>query len=194
MLFNNIRLSFCLSASKLNNKMADKKRLRASVACHGSLFPGTCRYRHGEPVLCHVQGNWENERTKNIETQTVKLLDLEARRWRDSCVISRTWIYTYACAMWSAMIRCDGGEGWNFVYKLTFKPYTILTSHSRVFRIEEKPYIGPTQLRIHWVLMTFPSGVKWQCYESNHPPPSSTEVKNGGVITPLPHTSPFRGT
>jgi hypothetical protein len=32
-----------------------------------------------------------------------------------------------------------------------------------------------------------PLGVKWPGREADHSPPSSTEVKNGGAIPPLPH-------
>jgi hypothetical protein len=31
-------------------------------------------------------------------------------------------------------------------------------------------------------------GVKWQGPEGDHSPPSSAEVKNDGLIPPLPHT------
>jgi hypothetical protein len=44
MLFNNIRLSFCLSTKKLKNKMADNKRLRASLACYRRPFLGHVSY------------------------------------------------------------------------------------------------------------------------------------------------------
>jgi hypothetical protein len=33
--------------------------------------------------------------------------------------------------------------------------------------------------------------LEWR--EADHSPPSSAEVKNGGAITPLPHTSSWRG-
>jgi hypothetical protein len=36
-------------------------------------------------------------------------------------------------------------------------------------------------------------GVKRQEHETDHLPPSSTEVKNGGAISPLLYTSSWRG-
>lgn len=35
----------------------------------------------------------------------------------------------------------------------------------------------------------FPQGVKYKGREAGHPPPSSSEVKNSGIIPPFPHTS-----
>jgi hypothetical protein len=35
-------------------------------------------------------------------------------------------------------------------------------------------------------------GVNWQGPEADLSPPSSAEVKNGGVIPPLPHMSSWR--
>jgi hypothetical protein len=37
------------------------------------------------------------------------------------------------------------------------------------------------------------AGVKRLRREADHSPPSSAEVKNGGSIPPLPHTSSWRG-
>jgi hypothetical protein len=37
----------------------------------------------------------------------------------------------------------------------------------------------------------FPLGVKQQGCEADHSPSSTEEVKDGGVICPLPHTSSF---
>jgi hypothetical protein len=47
-----------------------------------------------------------------------------------------------------------------------------------------RPALGPTQLTVQWV-----SVVKRQRREADHSPPSDTEVKNGGVIPPLPPVS-----
>jgi hypothetical protein len=40
---------------------------------------------------------------------------------------------------------------------------------------------------------TVSPGVKRQGSEAYHSPPSSTGIKNGGAIFPLPHTSSRRG-
>jgi hypothetical protein len=38
----------------------------------------------------------------------------------------------------------------------------------------------------------FPLGVKRPLHEVDHSSPSNAEVKNGGAISPLPHTSSWR--
>jgi hypothetical protein len=48
---------------------------------------------------------------------------------------------------------------------------------------------GPTQLPIQWLAGVLSVGVKLQEREADHSPPCSAEVKNGGVIFPLPHMS-----
>jgi hypothetical protein len=37
------------------------------------------------------------------------------------------------------------------------------------------------------------TGVKLQAREADHLPQSSSEVKNGGTVSPLPHISSWRG-
>jgi hypothetical protein len=46
---------------------------------------------------------------------------------------------------------------------------------------------------IQWVSGLFSPGVKRQGREADHSPPSSAEVKKGGAILSLPHTSSWRG-
>jgi hypothetical protein len=47
---------------------------------------------------------------------------------------------------------------------------------------------GPPNLLSNWYRVLFP-GVKRPKSEAERYPPSNDEVKNGGNITPLPHTS-----
>jgi hypothetical protein len=47
-----------------------------------------------------------------------------------------------------------------------------------------KPALGPTHLPIQWV-----QEIKRPWRETDHFPPYSLEVKNGGSIPPLPHKS-----
>jgi hypothetical protein len=49
--------------------------------------------------------------------------------------------------------------------------------------------LGSTQAPIHWVAGAHSPGVKRQVRETDHSPPPSTEVKNGGARPSLPHTS-----
>jgi hypothetical protein len=54
--------------------------------------------------------------------------------------------------------------------------------------------LGPTQPFIQWVPGAFSREVKRPGREVDHSPPSSAEVKDGGTIPSLPHTSSWRGT
>jgi hypothetical protein len=49
--------------------------------------------------------------------------------------------------------------------------------------------LGPTQPPIQWVFGTISPGIKQPGHEADHSPPSSAEVKNGGVIPLVPHTT-----
>jgi hypothetical protein len=57
----------------------------------------------------------------------------------------------------------------------------------------QRPYRlwGPFSLISNGYRAVFP-GVKQPGREADHSPPSSAEVKNGGAILPLPHTSSWR--
>jgi hypothetical protein len=55
-----------------------------------------------------------------------------------------------------------------------------------------RPAVGPTQPPIQWVPVAPSPWVKLQRREADNSPPSSAEVKNGGSIPPLPHTSSRR--
>jgi hypothetical protein len=56
-----------------------------------------------------------------------------------------------------------------------------------------RPALGPTHLRIHWVQSALRLGLKQPVREAAHSPPSSAEVKNGGPIPSLLHTSSWGG-
>jgi hypothetical protein len=57
---------------------------------------------------------------------------------------------------------------------------------SDIFRVGRQE---PTQPPIQWVPGALSPGVKRQGREADHSLPSSAEVKNGGAISPLLHTS-----
>jgi hypothetical protein len=63
-----------------------------------------------------------------------------------------------------------------------------------VFSTESRPTLGPSEPRIRWVLITPSQKIKRQEHKADHSPPSSAEVKNGGDISPFPHTSSWCGT
>jgi hypothetical protein len=74
------------------------------------------------------------------------------------------------------------------------KPKTY--QHSYVFLAEAndfsqsyRPAMGPTQPPIKWVPATFFRRVKRTEREGDHSHVFSAEIKNGGVLSPLPHMS-----
>jgi hypothetical protein len=60
------------------------------------------------------------------------------------------------------------------------------------FSIAFRPALGPTQPPIQHVPEVISPGVQQSEREGDHSPPTSAEVKNGGAIPPLPHTSSWR--
>jgi hypothetical protein len=61
-----------------------------------------------------------------------------------------------------------------------------------LFSTASRLTLGPTQAPIQLVLGAIFPGVNWLRREADHSPPSSAEVKKGGSIPPLPHTSSWR--
>jgi hypothetical protein len=55
-----------------------------------------------------------------------------------------------------------------------------------------RPLLVPTQPTIQWAPGAVSPGVKRLGSEADHSPPTSAEVKNGGAIPSLPHTSSWR--
>jgi hypothetical protein len=62
-----------------------------------------------------------------------------------------------------------------------------------LFSTASRPPLGPTQPPIKWVPSSISPGLKRVGRETDHSPPSSAPVKNGGAIPPLSHTSSWRG-
>jgi hypothetical protein len=58
-----------------------------------------------------------------------------------------------------------------------------------LFSKMSRPALGPTQPHIQWVTKSVYPGVKRPAREADHSPPPTGEVKNGGAVPPLPHTS-----
>jgi hypothetical protein len=63
-----------------------------------------------------------------------------------------------------------------------------------LFSIASIPGLRPTQPPTQLVPGTLSPGVKRPGREADHLPPSSVDVKNGGAVPPLPHTSSWRVT
>jgi hypothetical protein len=61
------------------------------------------------------------------------------------------------------------------------------------FSTFSRPALGPFQPPIQWILGRCPRGVKQLAHETDRSPPSSDEVKNCGVIPPLPCRSSWCG-
>jgi hypothetical protein len=66
------------------------------------------------------------------------------------------------------------------------KPYAVLDFP---FSAASTLALGPTQPPIQWVSGFLSQGVKSPGRVADHSSPSTAEVKNGGAILPLPHTS-----
>jgi hypothetical protein len=60
------------------------------------------------------------------------------------------------------------------------------TDNIFLFFMVFKPVLGPTQLPVQWVPGAISQWIKWLGLETEHSPPSSSEVKNGGAISSLP--------
>jgi hypothetical protein len=57
------------------------------------------------------------------------------------------------------------------------------------FSTASRPALGPTQPPIQWVTGTRFPEVKWPEREADHSPQSTAELKNGGAVLSLSHTS-----
>jgi hypothetical protein len=57
-----------------------------------------------------------------------------------------------------------------------------------LYSTDSRPALELTQPLIHWVPGVLSSDVKQPGRETDHPPPSSAEVKNSRAIPPIPHT------
>jgi hypothetical protein len=58
-----------------------------------------------------------------------------------------------------------------------------------LFSITSRSALGPTQPPMKWVPAALFPGVKRTEREGDHLHLSSAETKNGGALSPLPHTS-----
>jgi hypothetical protein len=58
-----------------------------------------------------------------------------------------------------------------------------------LFSTAFRPTLGPTQPPIQRLPGAFSLGIKRQGREADHSPPTSAEIRKGGAIPPLPHTS-----
>jgi hypothetical protein len=63
------------------------------------------------------------------------------------------------------------------------------SQHGKIFLFStvSRLALGPTQPPIQWVLGAISLGVKWPEHEADHSTPTSSKVKNGEAIHPLPH-------
>jgi hypothetical protein len=58
-----------------------------------------------------------------------------------------------------------------------------------LFFIASRPALGPTHSPNQWVPMVISLWIKLSGRETDHSPPCSAKIKNGGDIPRLPHTS-----
>jgi hypothetical protein len=62
-----------------------------------------------------------------------------------------------------------------------------------LFSNASRPALRPNKSPNQWIQGPFSSGIKWSGRKADHLPPSSSEVKSGGAMPPLPHTSSWLG-
>jgi hypothetical protein len=62
-----------------------------------------------------------------------------------------------------------------------------------LFSLTLRPGLGPTQPPIEWALGAVSPGIKGQRHEADHSHQFIADIKNGGAVLPLPHTSSFHG-
>jgi hypothetical protein len=55
-----------------------------------------------------------------------------------------------------------------------------------IYSTESKLALGPTQPPIQWIQECLSLGENQTRRESDHSPPSSSEIKSGGAVPPLP--------
>jgi hypothetical protein len=80
------------------------------------------------------------------------------------------------------------------IAQLVLRRATISTEGVRFPAGTKKiPTQEPIQHLIHWIPETVSLLQKWPEREADHSCPSSAEVENGGNISPLSHTSSWRG-
>jgi hypothetical protein len=65
--------------------------------------------------------------------------------------------------------------------------------HFFLFSTASRQVLGPTEAPIQWVPGVLSPGIKRPGREAEHSSQCSADVKNGGAIPPLPHTSSRRG-
>jgi hypothetical protein len=78
------------------------------------------------------------------------------------------------------------GSGWTTRDRFPAGEKSLL--YSTAFRLVLKS----TQPPIQWILRALSPGVKRPGSETDHLPPSSVEIKNGGAVPTLPHTPSWR--
>jgi hypothetical protein len=62
-----------------------------------------------------------------------------------------------------------------------------------LFSIASSPALGLRQPLIQWSVWAVAPEAKWQTYEADHSPSSTTEVRKGETIAPLPPASSWHG-
>jgi hypothetical protein len=132
------------------------------------------------PTMC--QGNAVILAT--LHPACPQVLVTETFQWRQTKTLIYIYIYIYICGVLQCFIRHSDGlwagrPGFDSRQGHEILPYSTAS----------RPALGPTQAPIQWAPGALSSGVKRPRHESDHSPTSNAEVKNGGAILPLPHTS-----
>jgi hypothetical protein len=81
---------------------------------------------------------------------------------------------------WYSSVSIATGYGLDDQGSISIRGKIFLSS------ITSRPALGPVQPPVQWILEAVCLGVKQHGCETDHSPPCSAEVKNGGAVFPLP--------
>jgi hypothetical protein len=126
--------------------------------------------------------------------------------WMQQFDVSNLWSLTRDLKMrhpvfaplWSTYLACNSAgwePGWRLGYELDDRRVKVRFPEGArefIFSIASRQAVGPTQPPVQRVPAALFLGIKRQGHEADHSPPFSAEVKNGGAVLPLPHTSSQR--
>jgi hypothetical protein len=180
-----LNYSYIMSVILLNREI--RKQCRTIVSLKSTILWDITPYsplnvnRHfGGTYRLHLQ-DWKISRSRNHRES----------RWQEKLC----WAYSSTLKL-KAVCSPETSADFNRLHSiiaqkiLLFITTAVRTSvrfpavQDFLFSTASRPALGPTQPPIRWV-----PAVKRPGHETNHSPPSSAEVKNGGAIPPFPHVS-----
>jgi hypothetical protein len=110
------------------------------------------------------------------------ILDIDAKSYQFQTITIYTPLYK---DLWTQDISVSMATGYGL------DGLGSISGMARLFSCPQRPdpLWGPPSLLSNGYQPQFPQGVKRPGHEADHSHPSSAEVKNGGVMPPLPNMS-----